>query len=378
MQQKVLKGQGAIVGLSEVLKSLRPSKIFLVTGGKSFSESGARAAIESILTGYEYYRYSGFGCNPKLEDIEKGLKKLKASNYDLIIGIGGGTVIDIAKAISVLRYNDHNLLDYITNKRKLIKSKIPTIIIPTTAGTGSESTHFSVVYIDKTKYSFSGKTLYPDFVVLDHSYTRKLSPVITANTGMDAFCQGVESFWSVNSTDESRGYSIKAIKLSLSSIEKAVNNPDDESRKMMLEAANFSGKAINIAQTTAAHAVSYPLTSFFGIPHGHAVALTLPSFLEFNFSVDHDSIQDPRGLLFVRKRMAELLNYIDAKSVLEAKGKILTLMNKIGLKTSLSSLGVTSEDIRMLIQNAFNPQRVVNNPRCLTESQLLKILANIL
>ena len=195
---------------------------------------------------------------------------------------------------------------------------------------------------------------------------------------MDALCQGIESFWSVKSSDESREYSKKAIELSLENIKKAVNNPDKNSREKMLFASNYSGRAINIAQTTIAHAVSYPITSYYNIPHGHAVALTLPHFIEFNSQVDADSVQDIRGLSFVKQRMSELIERIGEASALDAKNKILSIMNNIGLETKLSNLGFSEKDIDIVIKNGFNPQRVKNNPRILTENQLRKLLIKLL
>jgi len=304
MEQTIIRGQGSINNLTEILRQNRPGHIFLVTGHDSFAASGAETLLRKIISPFPTTRFSDFEVNPKLEDITKGFELFKKSGSDYIIGSGGGSVIDTAKTISVLACNHGNAQDFVKGKKALSDDKIPTIIIPTTAGTGSESTHFSVVYIGKTKYSLAGEAMLPHVAVLDHGFTHSLSPRITASTGMDALCQGIESFWSVNSTDESRRFSEKAITFALSSLEKAVNDPDDASRETMILASNYSGRAINIAKTTAAHAVSYPFTSYFNIPHGHAVALTLPHFIEFNHEVDEYSVQDKRGLSFTKQRIS--------------------------------------------------------------------------
>jgi alcohol dehydrogenase class IV len=378
MSQKITYGTGSIVKLKEILKENRPSKIFLVTGKESYKSSGAEKQLTKILKEFEYIRFFDFKVLPQIENIEKGIERFKTEHCDFVIGIGGGSVIDIAKAISVLACNNGRPTDYIIGKIKLNDKKIPSVIIPTTSGTGSESTHFSVVYIDKTKFSLTGKSILPDYVILDCIFTNKLSTNITASSGMDALCQGIESFWSVNSTEESKKYSIKALTYALDYIEDAVNKPNEECRKKMLEASNYSGRAINIAKTTAAHAVSYPFTAYFNIPHGHAVALTLPHFIEFNSQVDADSVQDIRGLSFVKQRMSELIERIGEASALDAKNKILSIMNNIGLETKLSNLGFSEKDIDIVIKNGFNPQRVKNNPRILTENQLRKLLIKLL
>ncbi|MBT4365172.1 MAG: iron-containing alcohol dehydrogenase, partial [Desulfobacteraceae bacterium] len=229
-----------------------------------------------------------------------------------------------------------------------------------------------------TKYSLEGEAVLSDYAILDHVFTNGLSPVITASTGMDALCQGIESFWSVNSTDESRKLSKEAITLAISSIEKAVNDPDDNSRGKMLEAANLAGRAINVAKTTAAHSVSYPFTSYFKIPHGHAVALTLPHFIQFNNNVDAGSVKDARGVLFVKERMKELVEIIGCTTASGAKHKIIKIMKEIGLETSLINLGISKKELDIIVENGFNPQRVKNNPRKITKSQLRKILERII
>ncbi|MBT7084624.1 MAG: phosphonoacetaldehyde reductase [Desulfobacterales bacterium] len=378
MEQKIIKGPGSINKLTEILREYLPGRILLVTGKKSYSESGAEEHLSKIIKGFEYCRFYDFKVNPRLGDIEKGVGKLKKENCDFILAIGGGSVIDTAKAISVLACNKGNAEDYVKGIKKLNDKKIPSVTIPTTAGTGSESTRFSVIYIGKTKYSLEGEAVLSDYAILDHVFTNGLSPVITASTGMDALCQGIESFWSVNSTDESRKLSKEAITLAISSIEKAVNDPDDNSRGKMLEAANLAGRAINVAKTTAAHSVSYPFTSYFKIPHGHAVALTLPHFIQFNNNVDAGSVKDARGVLFVKERMKELVEIIGCTTASGAKHKIIKIMKEIGLETSLINLGISKKELDIIVENGFNPQRVKNNPRKITKSQLRKILERII
>jgi alcohol dehydrogenase class IV len=278
--------------------------------------------------------------------------------------------MDIAKSISILATQQGDLEEFIKEKTSLRERQIPSIMIPTTAGTGSESTHFSVIYINKIKYSLADESLLPDFVILDPVFTENLSPYITACTCMDALCQAIESFWSTNSTEESRIYSKQAIELIMPSIIKNVNDPDMISRKKMLIASNLAGKAINIAKTTAAHAVSYPMTSYFNIPHGHAVALTLPYFIDFNNDIFLENLQDSRGVKFVKDRMSELFIILKVKTADKAKDKFLSIMKGINLEIKLSKLGVNKDNIDIIIKNGFNPQRMKNNPKLVSEKDL--------
>lgn len=218
----------------------------------------------------------------------------------------------------------------------------------------------------------------PDYSIVDPQFTYSLPPKITASTGMDALSQAIESYWNINSTKESKKYAEKAIKLVVNNLVKAVNDLNKESRRNMSIAAHYAGKAINISKTTACHAISYPITSYFNVPHGHAVALTLPSMFIYNSEVNEIDILDPRGLDYVKKTMKKLKTIIGVSTFLEVKQKIEQIMLKIGLEIKLNKLGIkTQNDIELIIKNGFNPERVKNNPRKLTEYNLRNILEEI-
>jgi len=377
MNQRLYFGYGTHKKLKNILKEHSPQRIFLVTGKKSFALSGAEKLIGDILNKYNYIRFYDFEVNPKIEDIKSGIDLFNQSKCDFIIGVGGGSVLDMAKSISILATQKNNIKNFVKKGRNLEKRKIPSIMIPTTAGSGSESTHFSVVYIGKTKYSLAHDSMIPDYSILDPMFTQGLPAYITACSGMDALSHAIESYWSINSTKESRNYSKKAIALITSNIITAVNNPNKEVRKNMLKGSNLAGKAINIAETTAAHAVSYPITSYFNLPHGHAVALTLPYFVAFNYCGDSNSLQDKRGIRFVKGRLNEILDIIQVKNPHEAKKKLLFIMNEIKLEKNLSKLGIDDEGIEIIVKNGFNPQRMKNNPRIVTRKELRILLNSI-
>lgn len=378
MKQKIYTGYDSYKEIYGILDNFSPKKIFLVTGKKSYLLSNTKKLLSEFIDKYKYIRFFDFEINPKIDDIKRGISLFNYEKCDFVIGVGGGSVMDIAKSISILATQQGDLKEFIKGKTYLKQRQIPSIMIPTTAGTGSESTHFAVVYISKIKYSLAHYSLLPDFVILDPTFTENLPTYVTACTGMDALCQGIESFWSVSSTEESRAYSEKAIKLVMSNIVKNVNSPDKKSRENLLIASNLAGRAINIAKTTAPHAVSYPITSYFNIPHGHAVALTLPYFIEFNNDVSLENLQDNRGIKFVKNRMSELFIILKVKIVDEAKDKIINIMKKINLETKLSKLGINRSNIDIIIENGFNPQRVKNNPRIITEIDLWNLLEKII
>jgi len=361
MKQKVYTGYNSYKKIYYILKELTPKKIFLVTGKKSYFLSGAKNLLSEIINKYSYFRFYDFEINPKLKDLINGMSIFNREKCDIIIGVGGGTVMDIAKSISILATQKGDLEEFIKGEISLKERQI-----------------FSVIYISKTKYSLAHNSMLSNFVILDPLFTKNLPPYITACTSMDALCQAIESFWSTNSTEESRTYSKQAIELIMSYIVKNVNDPNRASREKMLIASNLAGKAINIAKTTAPHAVSYPITSYFNIPHGHAVALTFPYFIEFNNNISLENLQDNRGIEFIKDRMSELFTILKVKTANKAKDKIINIMKKINLETRLSGLGINRNNIDIIIENGFNPQRTKNNPKIVSKKDLRILMYKII
>lgn len=366
-------GIGSIKKLKKVFDENHIKNVFLVRGKESYESSGVKEKLDPVLKGYNITYFSDFKTNPQFEDIEKGISIFRENIPNIVVSIGGGSVIDMGKLINIFAAQDGRMIDYIKAEKNIENKRKTFVAIPTTSGSGSEATHFAVVYIDKTKYSVANKHILPDYCIVDPQLTMKLPPYITASTGMDALGQAIESYWCVNSTETSKLYAKKAIKLIVKNISKAVNNPSDSSRIAMSKAAHLAGKAINITKTTAPHAVSYPLTSYFGIPHGHAVGLTLGEILAYNYHVSESDIVDKRGIKYVKNTIDKLINILNASDADSAKERINMLMLDIGLKTNLTELGVKSEDITLIVKNA-NLERMKNNPRIVTEQTLREIL----
>ena len=300
------------------------------------------------------------------------------SDCDIVIAVGGGSVIDTAKSINVLSNQEINPRHIIEGKEKIINKGKPLIAIPTTSGAGSEATHFAVVYMEKEKYSLAHEFILPQYSIVDPQLTFHLSSGITATSGIDAFSQAIESFWNVNANDESREYSEEAIKLILENIKSAVNESTEYSRENMSKAAHLAGKAINITKTTAPHAVSYAMTSYYGIPHGQAVCVTLAEFLEFNFNVTESDLMPGLILNEVSANHEKLLRILKCRDISEGKNLINELIKSIGLKTKLSKLNITSRDDLKIISESVNLERLKNNPRSVSKEDIGRILEKIL
>lgn len=376
MDQSSHSGFESYRHLEEILKKINPGKILLVTGKTSYSSSGAESKLSPILEQYDVVHFNDHPVNCRIEDIDNGISVCRENQCDLVIGIGGGTSLDLAKAIAVLSTQKEKSSDFITGKAKPNARTIKLILIPTTAGSGSEATQFAVVYVNNVKHSLEDEALLPDFVILDPIFSAKLPASITAYTGMDALCQAIESFWSINSTDESKEYSRKAIRIILTHLVSCFQSPNKESREQMLLAANYAGQAINITRTTGPHAVSYPLTSLYRVPHGHAVALILPHFLEFNTDISEENVQDKRGSAFVKSTLEELFSLLGAKDANSAKSNFLDLMAQLKLPSTLQEASDVPIDVETIL-SFVSAERMHNNPKKASQADLRKIISKL-
>ncbi len=193
---------------------------------------------------------------------------------------------------------------------------------------------------------------------------------------MDALCQGIESYWSIHSTDESRQLARGAIELAWNWIESAVIDHDPEALEHMAEASHLAGRAINITKTTAPHAVSYPMTSHFGITHGHAVALLTARYMRYNADVTEVDCLDARGSKFVTSRLNEITAFLNADSLDHAVDNFIAKLRAIKLETSLCRLGISSEqDKRIVVNYGMHASRLKNNPRAVSIAGLENLLA---
>jgi len=361
------------------LKSCDVSKLLLVTSKSVYKDNFVRLGLDQALVNCEVVHVKDFQINPSVSDLKKMISLLgDQSGFDAILAVGGGSVIDMSKLIKGFLYTPHLVEAVLQDNSKIEPVDIPFGVLPTTAGSGSEGTHFAVIYQEKTKYSIAAPSLKPSKVFLDPSIVIRAPKVVRAASGMDALCQGIESYWSIYSTEESRQFAAEAIDLVWRSLEASVNEDCLEATGNMVKASYLAGQAINITKTTAPHAVSYAFTSFFGVPHGEAVGLLLPRFLEFNSQVEECDCLDSRGVAYVKNTIKEIIEILNADVVTEAVEKIYLLQKSIGLRTRGSEVKMhTSSDRKIIVKNGFNPQRVNNNPRRLKEDSLFCILESM-
>lgn len=377
MKQAVHLEPGAIRRAGEILAEMRPKSIFLVTGHHSYTHSGAEAALEEILRPWPVRHFHEFSPNPRLEDVQKALALFRQHEDDLLLAVGGGSVIDMAKLIAVLAPQTEAPLDIIRWGAPIQRPSLPVIAVPTTAGAGSEATHFAVVYVDHRKYSLAHPSMLPEVAIVDADLTASLPPHITAASGLDALCQGIESLWAVGSTQRSKTWARQAVRLAHAHLEDAVLRPSPAARHGMARAAHLAGKAINLSKTTAAHALAYGMTSHFGVPHGHAVALTLGELLVYNSRGDQDDVQDPRGAEYVRGVVDQIGTLLGCASPEQSGREITRLVSRLGLHTRLRDVGIRTVADRGQLSGGVNAERLGNNPRSMPRSAIEDLLEKI-
>lgn len=357
MEQVAYLGENTIDKLETIFSKILPKRVFLVRGKKSYITSGAKEQIEKFLTPeIQVTDFFDFQENPKIEDLENGLKLLESFKPDLIIAIGGGSVLDMAKLIRFCHSYDGNPTGKVFDKKRVL---IPLVAIPTTAGTGSESTHFSVIYKDNIKYSLEHDDILPDYTIVYAPFTYNNPKYLTACTGFDALAQAIEAYWNVNATEESDRYAMKAIVLVYPNLPIVVNNPTKEVRDKVSEGSYWAGKAINITRTTAPHAFSYFFTSNYGYPHGHAVAMSFPYFWNSNVLLQKNLSSKVNKDQYLDK-MLELRKLIDRD--------IYIYISEIGLSLLLPD----NFQIKDVIAK-ININRLLNNPVIVNESDYVNI-----
>lgn len=295
---------------------------------------------------------------PTVENIEEVFQAISKEQYDVLIGFGGGSVLDATKILSVLQTNNQSLRELLGTD--LVKNPgTPTILIPTTSGTGSEVTPNAIVTLpdEELKIGIVSKYLLPKLVVLDPILTLSLPRPITAATGMDAFTHSLESFISNKSNLISDMVALESIRLISSSIIEAYQNGNSvEAREKMLVGSMYGGMALTSAGTAAVHALAYPLGGKFKIPHGVANSMLLPHVMEFNM----DAIED-RLFLVAEPMGIKVEGFSKTEVAQKVVNRIVEWTNVLEIPQNLKEYGVKEEDVPGLALSASKVTRLLNN-----------------
>lgn len=372
MVQKLITSKDNYKQLDEWISVNSVNKLFLVCGGsiryiKEFNDKLKTLAYNGI----KIVSFRDFQPNPLYESVANGVKKFRNERCDAIIAVGGGSAIDVAKCIKAYINMEGDGSDGSYLNQIIIPNSVPFLVIPTTAGTGSEATRFAVIYFNDVKQSITSDYILPDTVLMEPSVLKTLPLYHKKATMMDALCHAVESFWSVNSTEESRGYSKSAIIKVMESMEGYLKNTEDDNTGM-LSAAYIAGKAINITQTTAGHAMSYKLTSLYKIAHGHAVALC--DRILFRWMINNiDKCVDSRGENYLKNIFQEIAGAMGCDNCEKAVQKLQDVFDGLELMIPKAS----PEDYAIL-NNSVNSVRLKNHPIEITSETIDRLYHQIL
>ena len=365
-------GSGAINRLADLSARFGTGKVLLVMDPfLSRSPLKDRLFEDLIQKGLTPVLFDRIEPEPSPTSAEAGAGLARRKGCLLIIGLGGGSALDTAKAVAMLAINKGKVSDYVGLDR-VLRPGLPTILIPTTAGTGSEVT-FTAVFTNreaKTKGGINSRFLYPTIALLDPELTLSLPPQVTAQTGMDALTHAVEAYTSNKANPLSDMVAEKAIVLIGQFLKKAVKNGKDlEAREGMLLGSLLAGMALANAGVGAVHAMAYPLGAMFNISHGLANAVLLPYVLEFNrlawperFARVNQLLGGPATALSVDQGAQRCVKRISA------------LSQAIGIPQNLKELGIPKRSIKAMAEGAIKVARPIeNNPRPITVKDIMTL-----
>lgn len=341
-------------------------RLGFITGKDFLDKSGIWEEFQKVFKDYEIFRFKVYKQNPSCEAADKCRDFLKSNKINMVIAIGGGSVLDVAKTAAFLARNDGLCEDFLMGKKNPKNKGLPVIAIPTTTGTGSEVTPFAVFSLQNTKKTLESEFLFPDYAILYSSPLRFLPKQILAITAVDALCHAIEAYWARNSNFISDKLAIESIKLNLRNLKKAYNGNLLNGYEL-LKASCLAGLSFSNTRTTACHAISYPMTALYSIPHGLACGITLIPVMLKNYYANS----------ITRGKLKLLLDTIGFTTIKDFCSYLKDLFKAMNLKMSLREHNLTEENLEIIAENAFSSERMKNNPVEFSKEEILKILKEV-
>uniref|UniRef100_A0A7C5U4L7 Iron-containing alcohol dehydrogenase n=1 Tax=Fervidobacterium nodosum TaxID=2424 RepID=A0A7C5U4L7_9BACT len=288
MPTKIIYGENVILKNREIFQNL--GERFLIITGKSSKQNGSLDDLCDVLENKTIYIHDATPENPPVDIIKPLAEKFK--DADVVIGLGGGSPMDTAKAVAVLIENPNLKEEELYTKEKYNSAK-PIICIPTTAGTGSEVTQYSVLTIDGRKRGFSHEVIFPKYAFVDYRYTVTLGKKLTLSTALDALSHAMEGYISLKATPFSDVLALEAMKIIKEYLPRLLDDPENSYyRERIMFASTLAGMVIAQTGTTIAHALGYNLTTEKGVKHGLATAVFLPFELKEAKSKVKDKVEN--------------------------------------------------------------------------------------
>lgn len=368
---KVIAGMNVIDSMGQHLSCYGKKPLILIGSG-SLKRNGTFDRIKGGVGG-DYAVFENIPSDPDIQTVNAGLHAYRENGCDYLVAAGGGSVLDTSKAVALLAANGGGVADY---EFAPPLHKCPAIVaIPTTAGTGSEVTKWSIITdtVSKKKMAIGHEYLMPAMAVLDPTITVSMPQSVTAATGMDALTHAIEAYISDKANTISDVWSLKAIQLLTENILIATYNPTNlYAREGMLHGQMFAGMAFNNSSVALVHAMSRPLGAYYGIPHGEANAMLLPAVLDYNQRVSAVRYRDIAKVIGL-ETFGRNVNNI-AKEVVQY---IAELFAKLPLKSQLSDFGVSQDDIPKMAKDAHENGSAKVNPRKTLQEEVVALYCSI-
>lgn len=378
----IVFGRGELDRIGKLARTLG-QRALVARGGDHLDAGGAtqRLTVAAAAEGLELTWFPVQG-EPSLVAVEQALAAARDARCDLVIGLGGGSALDLAKAVAGLVPQPGEPLDYlevIGRGQPLSAPALPTIAVPTTAGTGSEVTKNAVITAPDrgVKASLRDKSLVPRIALIDPTLTDSLPPSLTASTGLDALTQLIEPYVSCRAQPLTDGLALAGLELAAGALERAVaNGADHEARDRMALAALMSGIALANAGLGAVHGIAAPLGGSFPIPHGVACATLLPHVLRANVAALRARAPDSERLERFAQVAAVFVERQSNRAALTDNGieRIAQMVGELGVLRGLAHYGVRPEHVPALVQRAQAASSMKGNPIELTAVELEAIL----
>lgn len=380
---RVHAGPGSLGLLTELAQGFGARHVLIVSSRSVVSAGLLDAALQSLAAaGIAHTLIGHTPPEPVVQDVAAILDAARAGAetsgaYDLVAGIGGGSAIDVAKIVAVLLAHPVNLRDLLAKRAEIPARGLPTVMVPTTSGTGAEATPNSIILVaeDELKVGIVSPKLVPDAVILDPLLTLTLPPAVTASTGMDALTHAIECYCSKKGNAFSDLYGLEAIRLIGRSIRRAVHDGTDvAARQDMLLGAYYGGVCIATSSTTAVHALAYPLGGKYRIAHGLSNAILLPSVMAFNL------VGNERRFAEMARAMGLAVEGLsDADAGTAFVDALRGLNADLGIAADLRGCGVTEADLDGLVDGAAKVTRLLdNNPRPMSRAEMRAIYRDLL
>lgn len=349
-------GSGCVSQMVEDCLALRLSRLFILT--VSFLTEQLSPLIDQLKAGGISIEIDqSIEEEPDFNDFKKIRARAKDFKPDGIVGIGGGSVMDMAKIIAAMVDIEQPIESIVENG--LLQSRTTCLVcVPTTSGTGSEVSPNSILidHKDGSKKGIISPFLVPDRVYIDPALTLSVPPDVTAYTGIDALTHCIEAYANKFAHPMTDTLALEGIRLISRNLKKAVNNGQDmEARSNMALASMYGGMCLGPVNTAAVHALAYPLSTMFKIPHGLSNAVLLPYVMEFNLTAAKERYAEIAISMGIEKKATE------KETALEGINCIKTLLKDCSIPASLSALGVTGDAVRMMAGSALEVQRLLKN-----------------